>query len=132
MKIILTENQLKDNLIQLIKSEGWIGTFQMLGLSGEELAKMFFNDYPMDFLNIYNDLNVVENIDYIFFKDTKDKDVFICYKNLNYLEVANNIIWNPLRFSFKITDTMIQELLNKWLKETFNLNVPPSNIHRVF
>jgi len=124
MKIIITENQLKDNIINLIKSEGWKETCQMLGLSGKELAEMFFNNDPMEFLNIYNDLNAVkseEDPNYILFRYKKGNNIMVYNRKNEDVFINYNEIWPVLRMEFGLEWNAIKPLIEKWLSKVYDM-----------
>jgi hypothetical protein len=98
MKLIITENQLKDNIINLIKKDDWIDTSEMVGLDAEDFAQVFFNNDPMEFLNIFNDLDVVhpeQTSPFIIFRYEQGKNLMIYHKDTktNILEISYPHIW---------------------------------------
>ena len=133
MKIIITENQLKlikedvsnkarQILIDRIKSVGFIETSKTVG--GEyNLFGILNIDSPMDFLHLFDDLDVVqseEEPDWTLFRykpkhnlmihDRKNKIVYINYEK----------IWKPL-FGTGLFDPDIKELTKEWLSSVYNL-----------
>ena len=132
MKIIITENQLKDKVHQMVKTEGWNDTCQTLGLSGEELAEMFFNDDPMEFLNLYNDLDIVQikdkpNLTLFRYKPKNNLMVYDRKNDLVYIQWEK--IWSFLRLGFDLNYTEIKELTKKWLSEVYNLRGVTTQFH---
>jgi len=124
MKIIITENQFKDNVINLIKSEGWKETCQMLGIRAKEFAEMFFNNDPMEFLNVYNDLDVVvskEKPNWTLFRYEKGYNIMVYNRNNDYVYINYNEIWSFLQDGFDLNYSRIQQLTQRWLDETYNL-----------
>ena len=125
MKIIITENQLKDKVLQMVKTEGWKETCETLGLSGKELGEMFFNNNPMEFLNIYNDLDVVqskENPDIFFFRYKPRHNLMIYDRKSRTVFIYKREIWTFLSEEFGLKYGEIQELTKTWLSEVYNLN----------
>ncbi len=125
MKIIITENQLKDKVHQMVKTEGWRNTSEILGLSGEELAQMFFNNDPMEFLNQYNDLEVVQsetNKDFTLFRYKPEHNLMIYDRKNGEVSVNWQKIWSFLKEGFDLNYDEIQEITQRWLAETYNLN----------
>jgi hypothetical protein len=124
MKIILTENQLSNTIIQFIKKEGSKNTRKMMGLSWEEFAEIFFNDNPMEFLNIFNDLNVVqseEEPNHTLFRYEKGNNMMVYDSKENAMYVNADEIWLFLQDGFKLPYETIQELIQKWVDDVFNL-----------
>ena len=125
MKIIITENQLKDKVLQMVKTEGWEDTCQTLGLSGEELAQMFFNNDPMEFLNQYNDLDVVQSElepNWTLFRYKPKNNLIIYNRKGDVIYIGYRVIWSFLQQGFDLNYDEIQELTLRWLAETYNLN----------
>ena len=57
VKRVIKENSIRYELIQMIKNGDWRSTAEMVG-GDKNLKKLLgFND-PMEFLNLFNDLNV--------------------------------------------------------------------------
>ena len=131
MKIIITEEQhkflinenIKQTLKQEVKKFGWEDTASLVG-GPEELARLAFNNNPMEFLNIYNNLDVVqseEKENWTLFRYTpKHNLMFYNSKNgnvyINYYE-----IWSFLEDGFGLNYTETQELTERWLDEVYNL-----------
>ncbi len=132
MKIIITENQyklikenvsLKEKLLGLIKKVGFESVVKIVG-SLDNLFKIFDIKEPMDFLNIFNDLESVQS------EERQDWTLY-CYKKgyntmvynrkngevyINYYE-----IWSVLEDKFGLNYGEIQELTQRWLDEVYNL-----------
>jgi hypothetical protein len=60
IKKILKEESLKQTLKQQVKGFGWKDTAELVG-GTENLVKLGFNNNPMEFLNMFNDLDVVQS-----------------------------------------------------------------------
>ena len=60
IKKILKEESLKQNLRQQVKDYGWKDTAEMIN-GPEELAKLAFDNDPMEFLHMFDDLDVVQS-----------------------------------------------------------------------
>jgi hypothetical protein len=128
MKIILTENQLSNTIIQFIKKDDWIDTSEMVGLDAEDFAQVFFNNDPMEFLNIFNDLDVVhpeQTSPLIIFRYEQGKNLMIYHKDTktNILEISYPHIWLFLERGFSLSNKKIKGLIEKWFQKTFNLKV---------
>lgn len=124
MKIIITENQLKDNIIHLIKTEGSIETCQMLALSAPELAEMFFNNNPMEFLNIFNDLKTAKYTakpKWTVFKNEKGHVIMIYDREIGMVDIDFSYIWFFLRKGFNLTNNEVRDITEKWLSEIYNI-----------
>jgi hypothetical protein len=124
MKIIITENQLKDNIIHLIKTEGSIETCQMLALSAQELAETFFNNNPMEFLNIFNDLKTAKYTakpKWTVFKNEKGHVIMIYDREIGMVDIDFSYIWFFLRKGFNLTNNEVRDITEEWLSEIYNI-----------
>ena len=126
MKILITEHQRKsiqEKLQSMVKEYGWEQTAKVVGES-ENLKKLGFNNDPMEFLHLFDDLDFVQSeekpnstlfrykkYENLIIYDRKNDDVFIDYDR----------IWSILRNSFGLNYTEIQSLTKTWLGEVYNL-----------
>ena len=132
MKIIITENQyniikenisLKEKLLNVVKEYGF-DTGIIITRSSDKLKELAFDNDPMVFLNLYNDLKSVqskESSDWIFFSNKKDEK-FIFYsvsKNIAYIDYIK--IWSILEDEFNLTWIETEDLTQKWLSSTYGL-----------
>jgi hypothetical protein len=132
MKIIITENQyniikenisLKKKLLNVVKEYGF-DTGIIITRSSDKLKELAFDNNPMEFLNLYNDLKSVqskESSDWIFFSNKKDEK-FIFYsvsKNIAYIDYIK--IWSILEDEFNLTWIETEDLTQKWLSSTYGL-----------
>jgi hypothetical protein len=132
MKIIITENQydiikenisLKEKLLNVVKEYGF-DTGIIITRSADKLKELAFDNDPMEFLNLYNDLKSVqskESSDWIFFSNKKDEK-FIFYsvsKNIAYIDYIK--IWSILEDEFNLTWIETEDLTQKWLSSTYGL-----------
>jgi hypothetical protein len=138
MKIIITESQKKlllensinDTLIDILKTDGWESAADLVG-SPKNLMKLLKIKTPMDFLNLFNDLDVVqseENPDWNLFRYVKGKNMVVYDRETGYAHVNYHDIWSFLDKSFDLKHSEIQELIKDWLFEVYNLRgvTPPS------
>jgi len=132
MKIIITENQyniikeiisLKEKLLNVVKEYGF-NTGIIITRSADKLKELAFNNDPMEFLSIYNDLKFVqskESSDWVFFSNKKDEK-FIFYsvsKNIAYIDYIK--IWSILEDEFNLSYIETEDLTQKWLSTTYGL-----------
>ena len=132
MKIIITENQyniikenisLKEKLLNVVKEYGF-DTGIIITRSSDNLKELAFDNDPMEFLNLYNDLKTSqsdENLDWVLFSNEKDED-FIFYsvsKNIAYIDYIK--IWSILEEEFNLSYVDAEDLTQKWLSSTYGL-----------
>jgi hypothetical protein len=130
-KNLLFENQLRDDLINVIKYDSWEEAIIYVG-NIDNLKKLLNFDSPLDFLNLFNDLEVVQSVDYndyILFRHEKGKNI-ITYSQKNGNGYINYyIIWSFLESYFGLNYDEIQGLTKEWLSETYNLRVTTTSIN---
>jgi len=120
---ILKEENIKQTLKQEVKKSGWEDTASLVGGS-EELARLAFNNNPMEFLNMYNDLDVVqseEKKDWTLFRYEKYKNLMIYDREKGDVYINYYEIWSFLKDGFGLNYTETQELTKTWLDEVYNL-----------
>ena len=133
MKIIITESQKKllfensinDSLINVYKTDGWKSAVDLVG-SPKNLMKVLKIKTPMDFLNLFNDLNVVQSEeipDWTLFRYEKGKNMVVYVKKNGSVYVNYDNIWSFLRDNFGLKYSEIQGLIKDWFGETYNLRV---------
>ena len=123
---LIKENSVKDDLIQMIKDGDWKSTAELVG-GDKNLKKLLgFND-PMDFLNLYNDLNVDmgDNGRGIFTNNYGDRIITISPNSMGkvFASVDSHVIWAPFRYLFPYTNAETANLIRKWLKEVYGIKV---------
>ena len=133
MRIIITENQnnnLQTKLKDLTKDYGWEAASKAIGGS-VKLAKIAFNNNPMNFLHLFDDLDVVqseENPNWTLFRYNPKDNIMIYIKKYGEVYVSSKDIWSFLENNFSLNHFEIQELMKEWLGEVYNLKgVTPFN-----
>jgi hypothetical protein len=132
MKIIITENQyklikenisLKEKLLGLIKKVGFESVTKIVG-SLDKTFEIFDIKEPMDFLNLFNDLESVQSEErpsFMLYRYKKGHN-FIVYDRKNDNVYTNyNEIWSVLQDEFDLTFEGIQGLIKIWLDEIYNI-----------
>ena len=132
MKIIITERQyklIKENeakgfLIDMIKEDGWKSASELVG-GYENLKKLVGFKTPMDFLHLFDDLNVInsEEKPYLTLFRYEIGNKLMVYNSVNNVVYINfNKIWRGLEIVFfELNDFEIQELTQEWLYEVYDL-----------
>ena len=81
-------------------------------------------DTPMDYLNLFNDLDVVQsekNPDWALFRYVKGNNMFIYDKENGYAYSNYDDIWSFLENNFGLKFSEIRGLIKDWLGEVYNL-----------
>ena len=123
VKRVIKENNTKMELINTIKDEGFNSTAEMVG-GAEILMKLLNIKSPMDFLHLFDNLEVVqseENKNWSLFRYTPKYNVMIYNKENSGLYVSYDDIWSFLGGNFGLKYSEIQELIKEWLGEVYNL-----------
>ena len=141
MKIIITENQyklikenisLKEKLKNLIKKVGFESTVKIVG-SLNKTFEIFDIKEPMDFLNLFNDLESVqseERQEWVLYRYKKGHNLMIYNRKNEYVYFDYEEIWSVLEDKFELKRTEIKELTKIWLDVVYNLRgvTPFSNL----
>jgi len=132
MKIIITENQqesIKIELQSMVKDIGWELTAKIVN-GPKKLAKLAFNNGPMEFLNLFNDLDVVQskkNPDSTLFKDKNGNNLMV-YNNGN-VNIDYYKIWSFLGEGFGLDFYETKKLTELWLSDAYNLEGTRTNYY---
>jgi hypothetical protein len=132
MRIIITESQyklikenvsLKEKLKDLIKKVGFESMVRVVG-SLDKTFEIFDIKEPMDFLNLFNDLESVQSEErpsFMLYRYKKGHN-FMVYDRKNSNVYTNyNEIWSVLQDEFDFTFEEIQGLIKIWLDEIYNI-----------
>ena len=143
MKIIITENQyklikenvsLKERLLGLIKKVGFKSTVRVVG-SLDKTFEIFDIKEPMDFLNLFNDLDVVQSEEqqyWTLYKYRKGRNFMIYDRKNDFFYISYDEIWSVLNDKFGLNKTETQKLTERWLDEVYNLRgVTPNALKMV-
>jgi hypothetical protein len=79
---------------------------------------------PMDFLNIFNDLDVVQSKqepNWILFRYEKGNNMMIYDRKRKDFSLSNLVIWSFLKYGFGLNYSETQEVTKEWLDEVHNL-----------
>jgi hypothetical protein len=123
IKKILKEESLKHNLKQQIKDYGWEATAELVN-GPEELAKLVFNNDPMEFLHMFDDMDVVQSesdVNLTLCRYEKGSNLMVYDRKDEYVYIENYDIWLFLKDGFGLNYSKIQELTTRWVGEVYNL-----------
>ena len=124
VKKVIKENDAKDFLINTIKEDGWKSASELVG-GYENLKKLVGIKTPMDFLHLFDDLNVVqseEKPNFTLFRYEIGNKLMVYNSVNNVVYINYNKIWRGLEIVFfELNDFEIQELTQEWLYEVYDL-----------
>jgi hypothetical protein len=133
MKIIITENRI-NKLKHLVKSNGVKYVSEQMG-GFDTFCKVLNIEGPMDFLHLFDDLEVVqseEKENFILYRYTPGKNIMIYNTTENRVGISNEEI---LKF---VTNSDLfgsspefkpKEIIQTWLNEVYNIDVGINKIH---
>lgn len=124
VKRVIKENVAKDSLIDMIKEEGWRSTSELVG-GYKNLSKLAFDNNPMEFLNLFNDMDVVKSEkvpNWTLYRYEKGNNIMIYNRKNGNTYVNYYKIWEFLEKGFGLDFDEIQGLTNEWLFEVYNLS----------
>ena len=107
----------------MIKYDGWESAAELVG--GDENLKRVLNfQTPMEFLNLFNDLDVVqseEEPNWILYRYKKRDNMMIHNRQNDDVYISDNAILGVLRKGFNLNYGETQQLIEEWLSEVYNL-----------
>jgi len=125
MKIIISENQvdkIKSKIHEYVKKYGLEKCREIFG--DKVLFTIGFNNDPMEFLNLFNDLDVVQSIeqeDWTLFRYEKGKNLMIYDRKNDYVYIDYKQIWSVLRKDFGLNYDETQQVTEEWVGVVYNL-----------
>ena len=117
------KNNLKEKLKGLINKVGFESTVRVVG-SLDKTFEIFDIKEPMDFLNLFNDLESVqseERENWILYRYKKGHNLMNSNRKNNYVYINYDEIWSVLEDKFRLNDPKTQKLIGRWLDEVYNL-----------
>ncbi len=123
VKRVIKENDAKDSLIDIIKEDGWESAAELVG-GIDNLKKLAGIGTPMDFLNIFTDLDVVqskEEPDFTLYRYEKGNNMMIYNRKNKDVYINYHDIWVFLDIGFGLNNSEIKGVMKEWLSEVYNL-----------
>jgi ribosomal protein S18 len=122
-KLIKENISLKEKLRNLIKKIGFESVTKIVG-SLDKTFEIFDIKEPMDFLNLFNDLDVVQSEDldsWTLYRYKKGHNFIVYDRESDEIYINYYEIWSVLEDKFGLKYSEIQELTKIWLDEVYNL-----------
>ncbi len=123
VKRVIKENDGKNSLIKLVKENGWQTASKFVG-GIENLKRLVGIETPMDFLNIFTDLDVAqseEEPNLTLFRYEQGNNMMIYDRKIDYVFINIPNIWSFLEEDFGLDYDEVQEIMKVWLSEVYNL-----------
>jgi hypothetical protein len=125
MKIIISENQvdkIKSKIHEYVKKYGFEKCKEIFG--DKVLFTIGFNSNPMEFLNMYNDLDITQSAekkDWTLFYYEKGKNLMIYNRENDEVYISSQQIWWVLQNHFNLTYTETKQLTREWVSVVYDL-----------
>ena len=120
---------LQRNVLKL----GWKSVSNMIGF--ENLYKIGFNNDPMEFLNLFNNLDIVQSEEDVYltlYRFEKGNNMMIYDKKNDYVHIKLDVIWSFFFNGIGLKYSEIKEIMKKWLDEVYNLKgVTPQTLAHI-
>jgi len=114
--------EIKSKIHEYAKKYGFEKCKQIFG--DKVLFTIGFNKDPMEFLNLFNDLEVAQSTerkDWTLFRYEKGKNLMIYYIKNDIVYINYDQIWSVLRNDFGLNYDDTQQLTEEWLGVVYNL-----------
>jgi hypothetical protein len=125
MKFIISENQvdkIKSKIHEYVKKYGIQKCREIFG--DKVLFTIGFNNNPMEFLNLFNDLDVVQSVEkenWTLFRYEKGKNLMIYNRRTDNVFINYDQIWSVLQKDFELNYNDTQQLAEDWVGVVYNL-----------
>jgi len=131
MKIIISENQvdkIKSKIYEYVKKYGIQKCREIFG--DKVLFTIGFNNDPMEFLNLFNDLEQVQSTEvenWTLFRYEKGKILMIYDRKTDIVYIDYDQIWSVLRNDFGLNYDDTQQVTEEWVGVAYNLRGVTTN-----
>ena len=125
VKRVIKEEKLskQDVLKKHVLKNGWEEVAERIG-GFDNLYKHAFNNDYNEFLNLFNNLEVVqseEEPNLMLYRFEKGKNMMIYNKENEYVYIHFQLIWSFFENGIDINYVETQSIMMKWLDEVYNL-----------
>jgi len=126
MKIIISENQvdkIKSKIHEYVKKYGIEKCREIFG--DKVLFTIGFNNDPMEFLNLFNNLKQVQSVqneDWTLFQDEKGVTYMLKNNDKNTIYFDYETITKPMTNGFNLEPRTRDLTFRKWLKLKYNIS----------
>ena len=110
-------------LRNLIKKDGVVFTSNMVG-GIENLFDVLTIESPMDFLHLFDDLDIVQSNeikDWTLFRYKPKENLMVYDRKKEEVYINYYDIWSVLEVKFGLNHSEIRLLTQEWLSEVYNL-----------
>jgi len=125
-RVIKEEKSSKQDVLKKhVLKNGWEEVANRVG-GFDNLYRIGFNNNPMEFLNLFNNLEVVqseEQPNWLLYRFEKGKNMMVYDKEYEYEYVYFNfdVIWSFFQRGIGINYNVTQVIMKTWLDKVYNL-----------
>ena len=132
MKIIINESQYKrlneslsekETIQNKIKEDGWNKLLKYN--NPNSILSRGFDNNPVEFLNLYNDLDMVisqTSSNIMLFRKKPNDNLMVFNLLTKKMYINNTELWMILEDLFKLTPEQTESIIKVWLDKTFNIS----------
>ncbi len=123
MKILINENKLLDGIKSMIKKLDIQSAIVFVG-GWQSFCQVLKIESPMDFLHLFNDLEVVQSErepDYTLFRYKKGDNLMVYNREYRLVFISNHELCQFLENKFGLKYGEIKELTEEWVGDVYNL-----------
>ena len=107
----------------MVKNVGWQQASDIAGGS-DNLLKLVFDNNPRKFLNLFDDLNMVQSEthqDWTLFKNKKGNTIILYDRKENVAFISFSKIWSFLEKGLRLDRGDIKDIVNRWVRDVYDL-----------
>ena len=125
VKRVIKEEKLskQDVLKKHVLKSGWEEVAERIG-GFDNLYRIGFNNNPMEFLNLFNNLEVVqseEQPNWVLYRFEKGEKMMIYNKENDVVYINYNVIWSFFELGIDLNYDDTQDIMEMWLDKVYNL-----------
>ena len=113
----------KKILRQKVLKHGWRDAAEMVG-GFDILYKHAFNNDYNEFLNLFNNLEVVQSereLDWMLYRFEKGNNMMVYNTKTGEAYINYNVIWSFFEEGISLKYDEMKDIMSKWLDEVYNL-----------
>ena len=107
----------------MVKNVGWEQASDVVG-GTNDLLKLVFDNNPRKFLNLFDDLNMVQSEthqDWTLFKNKKGNTIILYDRKENVAFISFSKIWSFLEKGLRLDRGDIKDIVNRWVRDVYDL-----------
>lgn len=130
MKYIITENQQKKLIQQLVKSSGYLSALRVIG-SPEKLIELGFNNDPNEFIRMFDNMEVRKLKSTLWVYNLNGRNIMLYNPRKKESFVDYNDFFEVLYVDFNLKRDVIREMTKNWLLEKYKIKADRINFNPI-